>query len=201
MVVFQFSRCFCIFILMNNELNTFTYFNYNVIWCKVFEILPVEELSEMEERTNELIQTYRATPADDELAMRLFDVFIEGALGSVHTPEDFDYTKLLDTEWRHIPKTEAEAFTDLLITESDKTHTHYLEEHKTINNDPIEWEASNKWVDYRQVKEIFFQKTFNPESVQFYTNSSLADFETNRYEYPCIIAIDGKTIGFLWFMT
>ncbi|WP_343633957.1 hypothetical protein [Fluviicola sp.] len=48
---------------------------------------------------------------------------------------------------------------------------------------------------------LFFRKTFNAESVQFYTNSSPADFETNRYEYPCIIAIDGNQIGFLWFMT
>lgn len=186
---------------MNNPLNSFIYFNYDVIWCKVFEILPVEELDEMDERTNELIQSYRSNPADDELAMRLFDVFIEGALGNVHTPEDFKYDVLLDTEWRHIPRDEAEAFTDLLIAESGKTHTHYLEEHETINNDPVEWKASNEWVDYQQVKEQFFQHTFHPESVQFYTNSSLADFETNRYEYPCIIAIDGKTIGFLWFMT
>ena len=186
---------------MNNELNSFIYFNYDVIWCKVFDILPVEELSEMEERTNELIRSYHANPSDDELAMRLFDVFIAGALGSVHTPEDFKYDLLLDTEWRHIQRAEAENFTDLLISESDKTHAHYLEEHETINNDPIEWKETNEWVDYRQVKEIFFQKTFNPESVQFYTNSSVADFESNRYEYPCVVAIDGNLIGFLWFMT
>lgn len=186
---------------MNNELNTFGYFNYNVIWCKVFEILPVEEQSESDERTNELIQTYRSNPANDELAMRLFDVFIEGALGTVHTPEDFKYDLLLDTEWRHIPQAEAEAFTELLITESEKTHTHYLEEHETINNDPIEWKETNKWVDYEQVKDLFFHKTFDAQQVQFYTNSSPVDFEENRYEYPCIIAIDGKTIGFLWFMT
>ncbi|WP_343633951.1 hypothetical protein [Fluviicola sp.] len=186
---------------MNNELNAFLYFNYDVIWCKVFEIRPVEEISETDERTNELIRSYRANPSNDELAMRLFDVFIEGALGTVHTPEDFNYDLLLGTEWRHIPQPEAESFTDLLITESEKTHTHYLEEHETINNDPLEWKASNKWVDYSQVKELFFGKTFNAESVQFYTNSSPADFETNRYEYPCIIAIDGNQIGFLWFMT
>lgn len=186
---------------MSNSLNSFLYFNYDVIWCKVFGILPVEELSEAEERTNELISTYRSNPTDDELAMRLFDVFIEGGLGTIHTPEDFDYTKLLDTEWRHIPKPEAESFTDLLIAESEKTHKHYLEEHETINNDPLEWKETNEWVNYQQVKELFFKKTFNPESVQFYTNSSEADFESNRYEYPCIVAIDGKQIGFLWFMT
>lgn len=190
---------------MNEELNSFIYFNYDVIWCKVFEIRPVEIdyalITPLDERNNELIESFHKNPADDELVMRIIDIFIEQSLGTIRTPENFNYTVLLDKEWRHIDRVEAESVTDLLITESDKTHNDYLEEHKKINNDPIEWEADNEWVDYQKVKELFYHKTFDDSKVQFYTNSSLQNFEEDRYNYPCIIAIDYNKIGFLWFMT
>lgn len=190
---------------MNEELNSLIYFNFDVIWCKVFEIKPVDSdyatITPLDERNNELIESFHKNPADDELVMRVIDIFIEQSLGMMHTPENFNYAALLDLEWRHIGREEAESFTDVLIVESDKTHNDYLEEHKKINNDPIEWKAENEWVDYKEVKEIFFQKTFDDSKVQFYTNSSLEDFETDRYDYPCIIAIDNDKIGFLWFMT
>ena len=190
---------------MNEELNSFIYFNYDVIWCKVFEIRPVEIdyalITPLDERNNELIESFHKNPADDELVMRIIDIFNEQSLGTIRTPENFNYTVLLDKEWRHIDRVEAESVTDLLITESDKTHNDYLEEHKKINNDPIEWEADNEWVDYQKVKELFYHKTFDDSKVQFYTNSSLQNFEEDRYNYPCIIAIDYNKIGFLWFMT
>lgn len=190
---------------MNEALNSLVYFNYDVIWCKVFDIKPVDHdyatISPLDERNNELIESFRENPDDDELVMRIIDIYIENALGIDYTPENFEYDKLLDIEWRHIQQPEAELFTDLLIAESDKTHTDYLEEHKTINNDPIDWKAENEWVDYNQLKAIFFHKTFDPAKVQFYANSSVENFEEDRYNYPCIIAIDSEKIGFLWFMT
>ncbi len=190
---------------MNEELNSLIYFNYDVIWCKVFEIRPVESdyatITPIDERNNELIESFREDPADDELVMRVIDIYIEQSLGTVHTPEDFAYQKLLDLEWRHMDKLEAESFTELLISESEKTHSDYIEEHKKINNDPIEWKADNEWVDYNKLKDLFFQKAFDNSKVQYYTNSSETAFEEDRYKYPCIIAIDGENIGFLWFMT
>ncbi len=190
---------------MSEEMNSLVYFNYDVIWCKVFEIETKESeyvyVSPLDERNNELIESFLKNPADDELVMRIIDIYIENQIGIDYTPENFEYNKLLDIEWRHIQLPEAESFTDLLIAESDKTHSDYVEEHKQINNNPINWKSENEWVDYRKLKETFFHQTFDAETVQFYTNSSVDNFEEDRYDYPCIVAIDQNKIGFLWFMT